>query len=243
MLRGHVPFGYLLESHRGELREFRAVVMPETECVTGAEANHIADYVKQGGGLLIIGANTGCYDAHRRRHRKPPLMEALGVEWGASSGAFTVHVGQGRVAFLPQLDVPQGTVAALTQETIAKTKPEFDKIFPEAWQPALNGADMLKLLHWAAGGFRYELTVPDTVVAEFVRHESPVQELVHLINFDIDRDVGPFEIRCPGRTVARAEVFTPDDPAPQVELPSGKGEDSATVRVSGLKRYLIVGLT
>ena len=243
MLRGHVPFGYVLESHRSELREFRAVVMPETECVTESEANDIADYVKQGGGLLIIGANTGCYDANRRLHRKPPLMEALGLEWGASSGSFTAHVGQGRAAFLPQLDVPQGTVAALTQETIDKTKPAFDKIFPEAWQPALNGADMLRLLHWAAGGFRYELTVPDTVVAEFVRHESPARELIHLVNFDIERDVGAFEITCPGRKIAAAKAFTPDNPAPQVELLSGKGEDSATVRVSGLKRYLIVGLT
>ena len=239
MMRGHVPFGYLLADRRGELNEFRAVVLPEVECMAAREAADLAAYVRNGGGLLVIGRNTGCYDELRHPHKKNVLMAELGVEW--REGALSTRVGSGRVAFLPQLVTPEGAPEELVRDSEEKSKPYF-RIVNDEWHLPLNAADMLNLLGWAADGFRFELTVPDSVVVEFARQDVPRRHLVHLVNFDLDHDVGPFEILCRGLSPATAAAASPDGPAPEVKLCPGPDSSCKIVCVKGFRRYLIISI-
>jgi len=242
LLRGHVPFGYLLETRREHLDNFRALVLPETECVTEEEADDLAAYVRQGGGLLVIGANTGRYDSFRREYETAPIMATLGVEWSDRSSSFTARVNEGRVAFLPEFITPQGSPAALVRQAVEEAGRAFYMIRAFEWQPPLNARDVLNLLRWTAGGFRYESTLPDTVVAEFTRQKSTGHDLIHLVNFDVKRDVGPFEILCCDRKVGKAEGFTPDNTGLAVEVHPGPGRTSSVIRVAGFHRYLIISV-
>ena len=243
LLRAHVPFSYVLDSRTAEIKPYRAVILPETECMTEAEAENIAAYVKAGGGLLVIGANTGAYDEFRRRRHTPPLTAALGIEWSDASPTFAARVGAGRVAFLPTLVTPQGTPASLVRDAVAKSNRAFWHLELHQWQPALNAVDLLHLLRWAAGGFRYELLLPDTVVAEFTRRAAPDREMIHLVNFDVEREVGPFEVKCRAKLVSTAEAFTPDGPPPDVHVDRHDADASSIIRVGGFHRYLVLSLS
>jgi hypothetical protein len=244
MMRGHVPFGYLLETRRKEMKEFRGLVLPEIECLSEPEADDLAAYVRAGGGLLVLGANTGRYNEFRRMHRKNALSSRLGVDWTDSSSAFTQRVGKGRVAFLPRLQSPDGTPEELLKADRTK-KDDYTYAFyfirPERYRPPMNAAEMLQLLEWAAGGYRFNVLVPNTVVVEFVRQSARKRRLIHLVNFDLERDVGPFEIRCEGR-VKRAQAFTPDGRAPKVSI-AGSAAEGTILQIPGFHRYLIVAVS
>jgi hypothetical protein len=238
MMRGHLPFGYLLAERRSEMGEFRAVVLPEVESLSNEEAGDIAAYVDGGGGLLILGANTGRYDECRRLHRKNALASRLGVEWTDASSAFTARVGLGRVAFLPQLQSPEGTPAELVKAEQAASRREYLILRTELWRLPVNAVEMLQLLEWAADGYRFEVLVPNTVVVEFVWHPDRKSHLIHLVNYDLNREVGPFEIKC-STLLRQAHAFTPDGKSPDVCIESTRSGQSI-LRIEGFHRYLIV---
>lgn len=234
LMRAHVPFGFLLEWRREELSDFRAVILPESECMAEDEADDIAAYVRGGGGLLVIGANTGTYDERRRAHRTNVLQQKLGIAWLDETPAFTARVGGGRVAFLPGLLTPDGTPEELVKQDLERADPYMILSFTD-WHRPLNGADLVNLLRWTAGGSRFDVTVPDTVVVEFCRQENPNRFLVHLVNYDLERDVGPFEITCNGIPLESAEGHSPDGP---VTVRSNKN----SAIVEGFHRYAIICL-
>jgi len=241
LMRGHVPFGFLLAARREELSQFRAVVLPEVECLSDAEAAALGEYVKAGGGLLILGANTGLYTELRALRTANALAAALGLDWGESSSAFATCVGSGRVAYLPGLLTPDGAPADLVEKSMAKTKPHFYLLNTD-WRPPLNAAELLDYLEWAAGGFSFELALPDSVVAEFAEQPGEGRRLIHLVNFDLERDVGPFEVLCRGASAARAEAFTPDGAAPEVGAAPAP-PDAVRLSVPGFRRYLILAIS
>jgi hypothetical protein len=238
LLRNHVPFGYLLDAHRREMKTFRAMVLPEVESMSEAEAADIAAYVRSGGGILILGANTGKYDEFRRLHRQNPLASRLGVKWNDHSSGFAVRAGKGRVAFLPQLVAPEGTPEDLAKGDQVEKNRYFYIVRPERWRLPTNAADLLRLLDWTAGGYRFVPLVPNTVVVEFGWQQKTGRYLIHLVNFDLEHEVGPFEIRC-GVVVKRAQAFSPDGKAPRIQM-TGSRAGSGILQINGFHRYMVI---
>ena len=238
MMLGHIPFGYLMSGHRKEMGEFRAMVLPEVESIGDAEAEDIAAYVRAGGGLLVLGANTGRYDECRRLRRQNAFASGLGVGWDESSSAFSARVGKGRVAFLPQLRSPEGSPEELVQADLAANKGNYLILYTEKWRMPVNAAEMLQLLEWAAGGYRFGVLVPNAVAVEFVWQPDEKRHLIHLVNHDLARDVGPFEIQC-HFPVRSACAFTPDGEPPKASL----NEASGVIQIDGFHRYLIVAVS
>lgn len=242
MLRGHVPFGYLLSSRRKDLRKFRALVLPETECMTDKEAEDIARYARGGGGILILGPNTGAFDEFRHAHKKNVLIHKLGIEERIGLSAFTARVGKGRVAFMRELITPQGNPQKIVDYWIKLHKdrriPGF-AMNPWEWNTPLNAAQFLSLLRWVGDGYRFEPIMADSVAVEFVKQEKKKRYLIHLVNFDLDNDVGPFEIICRGLKSQKAQAFTPDGKAPAVKIIKKDGRETI-VQIKGFHRYLIV---
>ena len=210
--------------------------------MTKDEAGDLAAYVNGGGGLVVVGANTGQFDEVRLPHGENALMQALGVEWSEDSPAFTRRVGQGRVAFLPGLVTPEGRAQDLVKKALDELdEPHFFMVSTQ-WHRPLNAADFVDQVRWTSRGFRFDPLVPDTVVVEFVFQEDPGRHLVHLVNYDLEHDVGEFEILCRGVTPKSVEAFTPDGESPAVEILAGEAE-ATPVRVSGFHRYLIVAIS
>jgi hypothetical protein len=241
LMRAHAPFGYLLAERRAEMAEFRAMILAEVECLSDAEAFDLAAYALAGGGLMVVGAATGRYDEMRRLRPRNVLAGALGLAWDDGSPAFSMRVGKGRVAFMPALIAPEGDAAELVEQGRKKADPYF-MLDSTQWRPARNGADLVRMLEWSADGFRFEPLVPDTVVIEYARQEQRRRWLLHLVNYDLDKDLGDFEVLCRGFAPQRAEAFTPDSPTPSVAVLPGVASGPAAIRVGGFHRYLIVAV-
>jgi hypothetical protein len=232
----------MLAEIRDVIGEYRAVVLPEVECLTASEADDLSQYVRSGGGLVVIGANTGRYDELGLPHRSNVLVDALQLDWQDDSPAFTARVGRGRVAYLPMLVAPQGTPAELVRAAQANSGPYF-QLAPTDWHPPRNAADLVKLLEWAAGGFRFKLTAPDTTVVEYVHQPTRSRYLIHLVNFDLTHTVGAFEIRCHGiGDVCVAAAATPDEHRPTIDRLETPEKETSIVRVSGFERYVVVSV-
>jgi len=244
MLRGHVPFGYLLSTHRRELSNFSVIVLSEIECMTDEEANDIADYVRKGGGLLILGANTGGFNQFRDTRENNVLLENLGLKWSDGTTAFSTHADAGRVAFMPELVAPEGNPTKIVDRWIKIHKdrkiPGF-AMNPWEWSTPMNACQFHALLRWASNGYRFEPLVADSVAVEFVKQKNPARHLIHLVNFDLDNDVAPFEIICNGIAVNKAEVFTPDSKTTSIEIVNEQGKTA--LRINGFHRYLIVAVS
>ena len=240
LMRGHVPFGYLLGHRHQDMVNYRAIVLPQVECLSDAEIATIVAYVQNGGGLVVIGSATGRFNPVRRLRTTATdrLCDALGPEWTDDTPAFCVHVGAGRVAFMPELMTPEGTAADLVDAAVTNADFCF-YLDPSGWRPALNGGDVLRRLRWAADGFRFVPVVPDTVVVEYVFQEPHARHLLHFVNFDLAHDVGAFQILCRDAVPSRVAAFTPDGDPPAVAV---RASDPAPrwVSVGGFHRYLIV---
>jgi len=241
LMRSHVPFGYLMAEDHADVFDYRAIILPEIECMTVEELETIVRYVKQGGGLVIISANTGRQNELGRLHQQT-LSDRLGLEFKADTPAFTARLGKGRVAYVPMLVAPEGTPKELVAKAAKKTLPYFE-LEPPDWHGPRNADDLLNAVKWASQGFSFEVLVPRTTVVEFaVKNDSP-RYLVHLVNFDLKSDVGPFEIITHGLgKVSKVQVFSPDEQTPKSKVCDADGPGQCCIQVGGFHRYIIVAI-
>ena len=241
LMRAHVPFGYVMAGDHSRISDYRAIILPEIECMSAEEVNTIVRYVNDGGGLVVIGSNTGRLSELGLLHKKV-LSAELGLDWSADTPAFTARVGKGRVAFVPVLVAPEGTPAELAAKAAQKTLPYFE-VEPTDWHPPRNGDDLLNALKWTSGGFSFDVLAPRTTMVEFAVQEKSGRYLVHLVNFDLKNDVGPFEIITNGLgKVTRAEVFSPDEFCPDAQICQPDGPGQGSIRVESFRRYIIVAI-
>lgn len=239
MMRGHVPFGYLLAEKRDEMKEFTTIVLPEVESLSDDEADDIASYVVAGGGLLVIGANTGRYNEYRRLRKENALTSRLGIKWDEKSSSFIKNIGKGRVAFLSALQSPEGLPAELVNADQKANKTNYLILRTELWRLPINSNEMLKLLEWTNDGYCFDVIVPNSVVVEFTHQTEQECYLIHLVNYDLEHDVGSFEIKC-NIPVRNAQTFTPDSEAPNVKIVNFAENKTQSIQVAGFKRYLII---
>ena len=238
MLYHKVPFDYLFGEECGQAARHRAVVLAETECMSEAEAEALAGYVRAGGGLVIVGAS-GARDDWWRVRPENVLARALGIEWG---GNFSLqYVGKGRVAYIPKLDPNASSVSdaggdkdqASWVEDVAKG----GRFGYDCWRPARNAAELVQAARWAAGGFCYEPIAPLSVLAEYVRQPERNRTLIHLVNFDLANDVSGIEIALKNPSgVSGVSAITPDAAGARAEIIGGR------VRLDNLHRYVILVL-
>ena len=240
LMRSHVPFGYVMAGDHSFISDYKAIILPEIECMSVDEVDTIVRYVNDGGGLVVVGANTGRLSELGLLHKKV-ISAALGLEWNASTAAFTARVGKGRVAFVPVLVAPEGTPTELAAK-MSYTLPYYE-VKPNTWHPPRNGDDLLNALKWVSRGFTFDILAPRTVMAEFAVQDKSGRYLVHLVNFDLKNDVGPFEIITNGLgKVKKVEVFSPDDPVPQAEVYDGDEPGQHAVGVEGFARYIVLAI-
>jgi len=244
LIHQRVPFGFLFGEEVRWIDRYRAIILADVECLSDEEVEAIAAYVRGGGGLVVAGQAGTCDEL---RHPQPIGRLAIGL--GLCQAARVAHhyqrVGRGRVAYLPPLVPDVEASAHEGGHRRGEWVEEFVKgsdIALAAWRSPRNAADFLDAVRWAAGGFSFEVLAPGGVVCEYVRQPVRNRVLVHLVNFDLGRDVEGIEVTWHGAGGAiQAEAFTPDDIPPGVE--AFPGEDRAILRLARLHRYVILALT
>jgi hypothetical protein len=252
LIQARVPFHLIFDEHLENLSPAvcKALILPDSECLSDEQLAQIRRYVEAGGGLVAT-EQTGLYDAWRRMRVKPGL-EGLadnqasdanhrrGVEAPpAAAGTSARKVfGRGRVAYFPVIEF---------DGPLPPPEPYF-LLGTELWKRPKNWKELVDAAYWAAqGDVPLEVTAPDFIGANLVEQPEQRRRLVHLVNYNAGKtpSVEGIEVKC----------ATPaEKPAVAVQLYSADAEtyDTLNFRIQGaqavftvptLKTYCMVAVT
>jgi hypothetical protein len=151
LIEAGVPFDLVFDEGLKDLSKYKALILPNCECLSDAQISLLRGYVEGGGGLVVIG-QTGLYDEWRRVRVTPGLGGMIGSqespkEYQQEADASTqpagtatrMKFGRGRVGYLPAI----GFDGAL---------PPMQPYFPigeEFWKRPKNWKDLIELVNWA----------------------------------------------------------------------------------------------
>ncbi|MCW8133549.1 MAG: beta-galactosidase trimerization domain-containing protein, partial [Planctomycetota bacterium] len=182
LIERNIPFDLVYPRHLEDLARYRAVILPNSECLSDAAVAKLHAYVQAGGGLLWT-EQTGVYDDWRRVRPEPALKAWLGDAPAGLPARGTF--GSGKVAYLPVLDhVEQPS-----------TKPEVWYVFNEYWAAPRNTADLLDALAYVAGPMPYAVQAQSgRPVVEAVATPCGATA-VHVLNMDTEQPICGLEVR------------------------------------------------
>ncbi len=223
LIQAKVPFDIIFDAQLKDLSKYRALVLPDQECLTDEQIALIRKYVREGGGLLATG-RTSVFDAWRRRREDFGLRDVFGAE------AARRKFGQGRVRYLPSVkpSVEKPAGAAMTGQY---------------WKLPLNWQEIIDDIKWAANGVSLDVKGPLTLVAEQLEQSPGDRLLVHLLNYNDSRD-RPVDnvrvsVRVPrGKAVRGVRLMSPDAGA-SLTLAHSMSGDSVVFTVPHIRTYSI----
>lgn len=100
LVHNHIPFEVVVKpASASELARYEALLVPDLEAISNAEAQLLKDYVSNGGRLIVTGPNPGGWNEHGTSRAEYALSAVLGVsKLGAlpSSKVQTYGAGEGR---------------------------------------------------------------------------------------------------------------------------------------------------
>ena len=235
LIQSGTQFAYAWNEELEDLVRYKALVMPEMQCLSEPQVEKIAGFVEQGGGLLVTG-QTGSRNLRRLRYECNRLAQVLGREFqdvlpttfvaaGAGAGGDKQvdqdqargtggrwEHGKGRVCWIPQaqmarpLDPPEPSQL----HTMIHTN--------TFWVPPANGPEILDGLDWVLGDGRWiPMGLPSTIVPQVSRPEGGGRLLVHLVNYDARTRIESLTLEI-SRTLVEptgATWRTPEDPEPR----------------------------
>lgn len=188
LFESQVPFDLLLENQLSDLSKYKAVILPSAECLSTSQLNTLADYVKNGGGLVFTG-KTSFYDEWRRLWNIPRLWQLFGkdeLRKIRSGQAARASFGKGRLAYLPELQPVKPF--KLTNE---------DWYFsPSWWFPAKNARELIGAMKWC---HKEELpliaTAPKSLGLELLADKCGDRILLHLVNYNLRKPLNKFKLK------------------------------------------------
>ena len=235
LIQSGAQFSLVVNGELEALQKYKALVVPEMQCLSEPQAETIAAFVEQGGGLLATG-QSGARDLSCRRYELNLLARVLGRSVENVSGTAFLAVsagaggedevtperldrlgrrwthGRGRVCWIPQavlarpLDPPEPT----QRHTMIHGNTFWD--VPANWPEILDGLD------WVLGDGRWvPMDTPSTIVPQVARPVAGGRLLVHLLNYDANRKINGLSIRISKDLIEPVKAMwrTPEDPAPR----------------------------
>jgi hypothetical protein len=234
LIQGKIPFDILFDDQLKDLSRYRALILPDQECLSDAQMGLIRKYVEGGGGLAAT-ERTSLYDNWRRRRNNFGLSDVFGTDApkffenlytfspkpaapGQPAGSrFVRHAaGKGRSVYIPAV-------------TPAMEKPSGAAMTSQYWKLPLNQQEILNAVRWAADGLTLEVKGPSTLVAEPQVQEGEGRLLVHLLNYDTERHPlvqgVEVQVRVPaGKKVQAIKLNSPDSAESPALAHTEKGE-------------------
>ena len=187
LIEAGVPFDLVFDDGLRDLSKYKALVLPNCECLSDAQISMLRGYVESGGGLIAIG-QTGQYDEWRRVRVTPGLagmvdrqdgtLEYPGkVDAGAALAprATKKKFGRGRVAYLPAIDF-DGTLPPL--------QPYYE-LGKEYWKRPKNWKELVELVDWATEDqVPVQLNAPRGVAINSTSQLLKRRAFIHVVNYD-----------------------------------------------------------
>jgi hypothetical protein len=229
LISNRIPFDLVFDEHLADLSKYKALVLPDTECLTDAQLDSIRAFVARGGGLVAT-EQAGLYDQWRRQRVQPGLN-------GMIDAPARKTYKEGRTVYIPAVRFP-GTL------------PEFAKYFPvdeRFWKLPANAPEIADAVRWAArDDIPVQVGGPAYLVSNLVAQPEKRRMMLHLVNYNARRvpalDPIPVVLRIPkGQTARSVQLYSPDADAPcALDMKSATSTVSFSVPV---KTYSIAVVT
>jgi len=249
LIQSRIPFHLIFDEPLPDLSKLRALVLPESECLSDEHVGRIRSFVENGGGLVVIG-QAGLYDEWRRLRVEPglhglvegqasaPDYEEDVTEATAQAGpSRQKQVGRGRVVYIPAVEF---------DGPLPEPEPYFN-ISNRFWKRPRNWKQIIDAVRWAADDdLLLQIDGPDFLVANLVEQTARQRKLVHLVNYDARKTPTIWSVRVTcavpqDREVNDVRLYEVDRDSPQV-LPFTTGPGTVSFTVPEVKTYAVVAI-
>jgi hypothetical protein len=259
LLESATPFRLLVrQDWTTVLPRLRLLLLPDASCLESSEAMAVADFVRCGGGLVVIG-DTSLRDAWYRLRPDYLLRDVLGPELPCpqpllrsfQDAIFGMH--DTRADRFPTLALRHHGRGRLVYAAQVQTPAAGQTATPASWRAPADAAPWLTALRWAAGPLAVEVTAPRGVLAEVRRRIHPPHGYrIHLVNLTPHPGeracavswLGPAPREEPGWCV---RAFSPDAPPAELGVwPAAAAADGVSARwgtvVPALGTYTVLAV-
>jgi len=231
LIQARIPFDIVFDDQLKDLSQYRALVLPDQECLNDAQMELMRRYVESGGGVVAT-EQTSLYDDWRRRRKNFGLHDVLGVDAPQYRGnLYTSRPYPSAIPGNTRVSDPAPaveTVAPPVRHTSSRgrssyivsvrpaiPKPAGEPMTSAYWALPANAQEIVDEVRWAAQGISLDVRGPSTLVAEPLEQPETGRIMVHLLNYGVDRqpvlENVQVSVKIPqGKTVRAVQVVSPD---------------------------------
>lgn len=264
LIQAKIPFAIIFDQQLENLSKYKALILPDQECLTEPQMDLIRRYVESGGGLVST-EQTGLYDDWRRRRSNYGLHDVIGVNApgyrenlytfrpytsaipGSASTQFASSSRSGESTAGPvRHSFGRGRSVYIADVHPAIQKPAGAAMTSEYWKLPMNSQQIVDAIRWAANGVSLEVRGPATLVAEPLDQLATGRVLVHLLNYDDERHPSIENIQVSltlpaGKTIRAVRLLSPDV-ATTTSVPVDLSKGVASFTVPRIRTYTIAVL-
>ncbi len=186
LIQEKIPFDIIYDNRLKDLSKYKVLVLADQECLTDNNMELIRQFVRNGGGVVAT-EHTSLYSEWRQRKVDfglKDLFKTHAPEWiGGRVPAEKVlnipvlrnQIGTGRVVYIPEVKP-------------AIEKPPAGPMYNRYWKLPLNWKELAASVKWAAGNdLSADINAPQTVTMELYKQETTGYLLLHLINYNFEK--------------------------------------------------------
>jgi hypothetical protein len=160
----HLPHKFLIDSEvtRGKFEGYEVIIVPEVRVISGKQLAALEAFAKKGGGLVLMG-QCGTIDEWGNKRTTLPLEQSA-----ESKVPQQRHCGKGRIAYLPQISLPQSSNNGLRHE------------YREHLAPLLG------MIEWITEQCLPAYVESNNQVEVNIGYDGHRKLIVHLLNYGVD---------------------------------------------------------
>ena len=198
LIQCKIPFDIIFDDNLKNLSKYSVLILANQECLADDQLELIREFVRQGGGLVAT-ENSSLYDDWRRERESFGLGDLFGLEKPFASRSIRNQDG-GALESIEEYELLQsgntiknqfgkGKVAYIPSIEPSVNRPANSPMRNRYWQLPLNYKEMVDAIKWASGTeSSIDIDAPLTVTMELTEQETKDKMMLHLINYNYNRN-------------------------------------------------------
>jgi hypothetical protein len=239
LIQYKIPFDIIFDEQIDRIHKYQAVILPGQESLSMEIIDKLKQFARQGGTLIFSG-NTAAFNEWRERRRTNPLVELL-EKADVREPVVVQEYGDGKLIYFaevePEIKRQIGTSRAASVSAFGRPFPSKQWLLPVNHQQIANtiSANLSK-------GLSVQSEAPLNTVMELLTRQDSRETVLHCVNFDQQRRLGPFSIRLKKQfkgEVKSVQLFVPEEDEPIAIDFRMEGED-ISCKMPGMNLYSMI---
>ena len=242
LIQAKIPFDIIFDDQLKDLSKYKALILPDQECLNDDQMDLIRSYVQSGGGVVAT-EQTSLYDNWRRRRDNFGLHDLFGVNAprysenlytfrpypsaipGNTQAPSAPSAAAGKIGPPFRHTSGRGRSSYIVSVRPAVLKPAGAPMISAYWKLPVNAEQIVQEVRWAAHDISLEVKGPSTLVAEPLEQPEANRLLIHLLNYDVARRPVLENVQVsvkipPEKKVRSVRIVSPDMAAESTVAPS-----------------------